>query len=125
MESFTPHPDLVLLQSLSRELTDNLVEAVQAGNGPEALMKEMDVDGESIAGFADFTVDKIDRMLRHMHKDSHDGLCDCARGFVCGMFLEAFAMGFRYQAEKAEWAKTRAFLDKPQDPPAPAQADPE
>lgn len=111
MESFTPHPDLVLLQSLSRELMGNLMEAAQSGNGPELVFHEMDVDQQSMAAFAEYTVDKVCRIIRE-----GDG---CPEGYLCGMFLEAFTMGFRYQAEKAVWADAKAFLSKPQDPPAP------
>lgn len=121
MESITPHPDLMLLQSLSRELQQDIQEALTAGVGPIALVQQLGVDALSLGAYAEHSVEKVEAMLKCIH-DNFKDFCACESSLLNGLFLEAFIMGARYRAEKVVWEEAKAALGdrlKPDEPEQP------
>lgn len=106
MEGFKVHPDVELLASIYRELSDNLREAVQMGGNIENVLADSNIDALSFLKFTEALVTRAGRMMQQIHPEGAP--CEHTMDFWHGMYMEAFVMGTRYAAEKNEWAKARS-----------------
>jgi len=105
MEGFKVHPDLELLASIYRELSDNLKEAVAAHATIEGVLINEDVDALSLIRFAEANVTRVGAMMAQFHPEGAP--CSHTIEIFQGMYMEAFVLGSRYAYEKHEWAKAR------------------